>query len=95
MMLCRDHLNKDGEKVHGSFEGLRRADVHWKPSCVVAPRLSNDLKKALIDLLRAEWKPRDIYDFHTRTQSRRHGADIDLHTTKNATPTTIVVGKDD
>jgi hypothetical protein len=57
--------------------------------------LSNDLKKTLIDLLRAEWKPRDIYDFHTRIQSRRLGADVDLHTTKNATPTAIVDGKDD
>ena len=87
-------MNKEGTVVHGSFEGLIRSDVSWGPACSVAPRLTLDLKKTLTDLIRAEWKPLDIFYFHCRNQLKREGVDRDIDGTTLA-PLTTLDGRDD
>ena len=56
--------------------------------------MTEDLKKTLVDLLRAGWKVLDIYDLHCKNQFDREGGDRGIHL-DSIQPLSTLDGRDD
>jgi hypothetical protein len=68
--------------------------TRWGIHCQYAPRISNELKKLLVDMLRAKVQVNIIYDIHCHTQMRRLGDSLD-QTCRTFASLTLVGGRDD
>jgi hypothetical protein len=66
----------------------------WGIRCQYAPRISNELKKLLVDMLRAKVQVNIIYDIHCDTQMQCLGDSLD-QTCGTFASLTLVGGRDD
>ena len=76
---CRDHINEAGKQCHGSIREATVENPDWSIRCQVAPRLSTELKKHLLDLLRAGMTVSTIHDLHCTQQMNISGLAPDLN----------------
>jgi hypothetical protein len=66
----------------------------WGIWCQYAPRISNELKKLLVDMLRAKVQVNIIYDIYCHIQMRRLGDTLD-DACRTFASLTLVGGRDD
>lgn len=73
-----NHFNEARKQCHGDLKYMKM-EANWGLGCQVAPILSSELKKHLMDLLRAKMFVPTTYDVHCANQCHRDALDRDLN----------------
>ena len=85
-------MNEARIQCHGDLKKVIVKNPNWDLKCQVAPRLSQELKKHLMDLLRAKLSVPTIYDLHCIAQCNRASPDRDCLA---LVPLSTLDGRDD